>query len=190
MLNESEKSDDALWIFVWSYFLLTHLLLESLRQYLFSVTAQLSLWSIKAQVLVYPTFGVLLLSIHARYETWKPGRYQTKAQLADREPQVSFEPSLDFSNEDFFFWISTISNCGFHRNVEGRECRFLILNNLSAVIHVDATILSVIRFNDARLIDPTGSLKKKSCFQGRPLRTATWAHPGLETHSSCEVRCG
>lgn len=75
---------------------------------------------------------MFLLSIHTRYETWKPGHHQTKAQLDDREPQVSFEPSQDFSNEDFLnqYNLKVTEMWG--------ESRFLILNNLFAVIHVDS----------------------------------------------------
>lgn len=84
----------------------------------------------------------------------------------------------------FFKSVQSLS----HRNGSGGS-RFFILNNLSAVIMLTATIPSVIRFHDARLIDPTGSFKKKILLPGRPLRPATWAHPGLENHSTCEVRC-
>lgn len=98
---------------------------------------------------------MLLLSVHTRYETWKPGRYQTKAQLADREPQVSFER---------FFWISTISKspeCG----GEGIQIPHF---EQSLGCYPTVTIPLVIRFNDARLIDPTGSFKKNPAFRVDP----------------------
>lgn len=101
---------------------------------------------------------MLLLSIHAREETWKPGRYQTKAQLADREPQVSFEPSQDFSNEDYLNQYN-LKVTGMWRGGNADSSFWTISQLLSMLT---ATIPLVIRFNDARLIDPTKSFKKKN----------------------------